>query len=207
MKIVLDTETCHGFKNPLVYDLGWIVATDNGEIIKTRSYIIKETYDNKSLMETAYYKEKKPLYEMRLKSGYSKKVYLSWALRQLTLDMKKYGINTFAYNSPFDYRALNSTRDYFNKDKYNPLENGINDIMKAIKVITTSEEYKKFCEDNNFMTKHATPRPQTKAETLYRYLTRNPNYTEEHTALEDSKIELAILIACEKLSKEEEEEN
>ena len=46
------------------------------------------------------------------------------------------------------------------------------------------------------MTKHKRPRPQKKAETLFRYLTNNPNYTEEHTALEDSKIELFILLTA-----------
>lgn len=193
MKIILDTETCGGFSTPLVYDLGYVIATDDGEIVKARSYIIKETYDNKALFQTAYYHEKRPLYEMRLKSGYSKKVYLAYALRQLTRDMKKYGIDKFAYNSSFDNRAIRSTMERFNKKKYNPLEVAIVDIMDYINPITETEQYKKFCNDNGFMTKHRKPRCQKKAETLYRYLTNNPTYTEEHTALEDSKIELFIL--------------
>lgn len=193
MKIVLDTETANGFKNPLVYDFGYVIANDNGKIVKTRSYIIKEVYDNMKLFNTAYYKDKRSLYEMRLKSGYSKKVNLSYAMYQLKRDMKKYGIEKFAYNSRFDNNAIKSTMEYFGKTKHNPLESLIADIMDYIKVITETEDYKKFCKDNNFMTAHRTPRVQKKAETLYRYLTNNPQYAEEHTALEDSKIELFIL--------------
>ena len=133
---------------------------------------------------------------MRLKSGYSKKVNLAYAMYQLKRDMKKYGIEKFAYNSAFDNRAIKSTMKKFNKTKHNPIENGIIDIMDLIGVITETEQYKKFCKDNNFMTKHRKPRPQKKAETLYRYLTNNPSYMEEHTALEDSKIELFILLTA-----------
>ena len=194
MRIVLDTETAGGLDSPLVYDLGYVIATESGAIVKTRSYIIKEVYDNMTLFETAYYKEKRPLYEERLKSGYSKKVNLSYAMYQLKKDMKKYGIDKFAYNSRFDNKALKTTMNYFQKTKHNPLENGIEDIMNYIANITNTQEYKEFCETNGFFTKHRKPRPQKKAETLYRYLTKNPGYMEEHTALEDSKIELFILM-------------
>ena len=194
--IVLDTETCGGFASPLVYDFGYVIANENGDIIKSRSYVIKEVYDNKALFETAYYKEKRPLYEERIKSGYSKKVSLAWAMWQLERDMKKYGIDKFAYNSRFDNNAIRSTMNYFNKLNHNPIENGIADIMDYINGITETEEYKNFCENNGFMTKHRKPKPQKKAETLYRYLTNDPSYTEEHTALEDSKIELFILMTA-----------
>lgn len=194
--IVLDTETCGGFRAPLVYDFGYVIANENGEVIKSRSYIIKEVYDNLPLFNTAYYAEKRPLYEARLKSGYSKKVNLAYALYQMKKDMKKYGIEKFAYNSRFDNNALKSTMNQFRKTKHNPIENGIEDIMDYIGAITNTEQYQKFCEENGFMTKHKTPRAQKKAETLYRYLTNNPNYTEEHTALEDSKIELFILMSA-----------
>lgn len=192
-RIILDTETAHSLDFPLVYDLGYCITNENGEIIKTRSYVIKEVYDNKKLFKTAYYKDKRPLYEQRLKSGYSKKVYLAYALRQLTKDMEKYGIEKYAYNSEFDNKAISHTMKHFNKTKYNPIENGILDIMDLIAPITNTEEYKKYCMDNGFTTKHKKPRPRKTAETLYSYLTNNPDYKEEHTALEDSKIEAYIL--------------
>ena len=79
--IVLDTETCGGFASPLVYDFGYVIANEKGEIIKSRSYVIKEVYDNKALFETAYYKEKRPLYEEKIANGLAKAVYWGYALK------------------------------------------------------------------------------------------------------------------------------
>ena len=192
-KIVLDAETAGGLDFPLVYDLGYCVINDSGDIIKTRSYIIKEVYDNPQLFKTAFYKDKRNLYEERLKSKYSKKVYLSYALRQLIKDMEKYGIDLYAYNSNFDNKAIKHTQTHFNKTKYNPLENGIIDIMDYIQVITDNDQYKKYCQKNHFLTRHKTPQPKKTAEVLYSYLINDPQYKEEHTGLEDSKIEAYIL--------------
>ena len=189
MKIVLDTETAGGFDNPLVYDIGYVIADNNGAIVKTRSYIIKEVYDNAELFESAYYKDKKSIYEERLKTGATKKVNLAYALYRLQKDIDKYGAEKFAYNSKFDSKALT-------KSKYKLVATDIKDIMQFIDKIVNTQNYKQFCTNNKLMTKHKRPRPQKKAETLFRYLTNNPNYTEEHTALEDSKIELFILLTA-----------
>lgn len=191
--IVLDTETCGGMAKPLVYDLGYTIADNVGEVIKTRSYVIKETFDNECLFNTAYYKDKRPLYLERLETKYSKLIKLKYALIQLLKDIKRYEVETlYAYNSRFDVRAIMSSVERFGL-KSNPATE-IADIMELIGGITDTEDYQNFCEENGFMTKHKKPKPQKKAETLYRYLTNNPDYEEEHTALEDSKIELAILM-------------
>lgn len=194
MIIVLDTETCGSFAKPLVYDLGYCVVDETtGEVIKERSYIIKQTFNDEHYFETAYYKEKRPIYEEYIENGLSKLVWLGFALRQLKLDIEKYEIDEiYAYNSRFDKNSISKTIEEFNS-KYNPTENGIEDIMDYIKPITNTIEYYNYCVNNGFMTKHKTPRPQRKAETLYSYLINNPNYKEEHTALQDSLIELFIL--------------
>jgi hypothetical protein len=46
------------------------------------------------------------------------------------------------------------------------------------------------------MTKHKTPRPQVKAEVLYKYITGDLDFTESHTGLEDVLIEKEILAYC-----------
>ena len=192
MKIILDTETI-SLEKPFIYDLGYIVANDKGEIVATKSYVITQIWNNKELFATSYYANKKPLYLQRLKSGYSKKVSWGNAMRYLANDIKKYGITEiYAYNSRFDTRAINFMCAWFK------VNNGlgalkINDIMNYIKPITETLDYYEFCANNNYMTTQETPKPQKKAETLYRYLTKNVDFLEEHTGLEDSKIELFIL--------------
>jgi hypothetical protein len=192
MKIILDTETI-SLEKPFIYDLGYVIANEKGEIVATKSYVITQIWNNKELFATSYYANKKPLYLQRLKSGYSKKVSWGTAMRYLANDIIKYNITEiYAYNSRFDTRTINFMCAWFK------VNNGlgalkINDIMHYIKPITETFEYYEFCANNNYMTTQETPKPQKKAETLYRYLTKNVDFLEEHTGLEDSKIELFIL--------------
>ena len=147
MKIVLDTETI-SLEKPFVYDLGYVIVNDNGDIIAKKSYVISQVWNNKELFATAYYADKKPLYYARLKSGYSKKVGCGHAMRYLANDIKKYGITEiYAYNSKFDSRALNFMCAWYK------IVNGlggieIQDIMDLIKPITKSQDFVNFCESN-----------------------------------------------------------
>ena len=196
MKLVLDTETVN-LQKQFVYDLGYAIADHEGEVIATKSYVISQIYNNKELFATSYYSNKRPLYESRLKSGYSKKVGWGNAMRYLANDIKKYGVTEiYAYNSRFDARAFAFMCAWYGCA--NPLGNmEVLDIMDFTKPIIDTQEYKDFCAANGFMTAHKkSPRPQQKAETLYRYLTKNVNYEEEHTGLEDSLIELEILMTA-----------
>mgnify|MGYP003497707341 CR=1 FL=1 len=195
MKLVLDTETIN-LEKQFVYDLGYTIADADGNVVARKSYVISQVFNNKELFATGYYSNKMPLYLERLASGYSKKVGWGHAMRYLANDIKKYGITEiYAYNSKFDSRALNFMCAWYK------VVNGlggieIQDIMNFIKPITKSQDYKDFCEKNGFMTNHKTPQPQKKAETLYRYLNNNVDYEEEHTGLEDSLIELEILMTA-----------
>lgn len=202
--LVLDTETL-GVVDPRVYDLGYVIADTDGNILVARDYITKEIYDADGLMETAYYHDKLPIYEERLADGYCKKMAWSYILRNLARDINKFGVDgMYAYNSRFDVRAIARTCEMI-KAK-NPTADGITDIWKGIvdPHITETEAYKEFCRVNGFMTKHRTPRPQAKAETLYRYITGQTDYLEEHTAKADAEIELEILIFALKKLKEKE---
>ena len=197
MKIlVLDTETL-GLNDRRVYDLGYVIYdTEAKKVCVMRDYIIKQVYDNPRLMATAYYGNKRPIYEERLHTRYCKKVWWGTACRILAKDIKKFKVDAlFAYNSRFDYRAILTTCEKYGA-KVNPTAEGIDDIMRYIANITETEDYKGFCKAHGFMTKHKKPRCQKKAETLFRYLTGKVDYQEEHTALEDSKIELQIYLTA-----------
>lgn len=191
--IVLDTEAL-GLDNPSVYEIGYVVATADGKVLKERDYIIKQIYDNEELFQSAYYANKRPLYEQKLADGQAKKVWWGYALKVLANDIEKYGVdNLYAYNSKFDMGAINHTSKLLGA-KAKPTADGIYDIMWFISKIVKSKAYKEFCRVNGYMTKHRTPQCQKKAETLYRFLTNNTEFIEDHMALEDSRIELEILM-------------
>ena len=193
--IVLDTETL-GLQNPTIYELGFVVYdTETNAIIKERDYLIKQVYDNLELFNTAYYSSKRPIYEDMLVSKLIKRVYWGYALNMLLKDIEKYNVNEiYAYNSRFDKNAINHTIQALNGAK--GFESDILDIMNYIQPIVSTQDYQDFCESNGYMTKHKTPRPQKKAETLYRYLTNNTDFMEDHMALSDSQIELTILMTA-----------
>lgn len=192
--LVLDTETI-GVCDPTVYDLGYVIVDSTDGIVVERDYLTAEIYGQTERMKTAYYANKLPIYEQRLADGYCKKVKWSYILRMLKRDMNKHKVDgIYAYNSSFDTRAIAKTCKELNIN-HNPTADGIKDIWKGLTdpFITSTPEYQEFCRRNGYMTKHKKPRVRATAEIVFRFLTGQTDYMEEHTALEDSKIESVIL--------------
>ena len=208
--VVMDTETCPLDKdfegvspqNMFVYDIGWAVVDKKGNVYETKSYINRDIFfDEKELMNSAYYANKLPQYYEDIKSGKRKVATWSTIRKDLAETLKRYNTKTIcAHNMRFDYGSTNNTQRWLSKSKYRyflPYGCEIWDTMKmALDVIAKTPTYKKFCEDNGFLTKHKTPRPQVKAEVLYRYITGNLDFVESHTGLEDVLIEKEILKYC-----------
>lgn len=195
MKIlIVDTETIN-LDKPFIYDIGYVIYdTEKQGIVHKKSYVISQVFGNKMLFATSYYNQKLGLYFERLKSKYSKKVGWKNAMRFIANDIKKFNVEkVYAFNSRFDSRAFNFMCAWFKCA--NPLATlEFCDIMQDIKKFTNTQDYKDFCVENGFLTKHENPRPQQNAETVYKYITNNLEFVEEHTGLEDSIIELDILL-------------
>lgn len=62
----------------------------------------------------------------------------------------------------------------------------------SCKKLLNTNKYRKFCYDNNLYSP-SKKYFSTTAETCYRYLTKNSDFKESHTALDDAKIEAFIL--------------
>ncbi len=206
--IGLDTETCNGLNledgkvdltQSLVYDIGWAVTDKRGKIYRTRSFVVAETFlDMKDVMKSAYYAEKIPKYWEDIKAGRRNLVNFMTARRIVLEVMKEYNIQTVsAHNARFDVNALNNTIRYITKsDKrfFFPYGTEIWDTYNgAINTICKQKGYIRFCERNGYMTKHKTPRVRATAEILYRYLSGDNNFIEEHQGLDDTMIEAKIL--------------
>ena len=206
--IMGDTETCNtrmengklDMRDVLVYDFGFAVCDKQGRIYEKYSFIIKEIFfDMKDLMKTSYYADKLPQYYEEICNGQRKVVSLYEARKILADVMKKYNTNIFvAHNARFDDNALKVTERYTTKSKYRyflPFGTEVWDTMKmASDTICKQKTYKKFCEENGYLTKKGQVRKT--AEILYRYITKNNDFTESHTGLEDVMIEKEILAHC-----------
>lgn len=198
--ITLDTETCNDLDNPIVYDVGLCVHNTSGKVFETKSLVIYDVFCGmKDLMKSAYYSNKIPQYEKEIAEG-SRKIVSYFTARKILKDLcDKYEVKgIIAHNARFDYRSLTTTQRYLTKSKYRfflPYGVPIFDTLKmARQVMENKPMYHKFCFDNGYITKNG--KSQFTAEVLYRWITRNTDFIESHTALEDVLIEKEIFAYC-----------
>ena len=199
--IVIDTETCNSLDDALVYDIGGCVIDNTGKVYETFSFVIAETYIGmKDVMQTAYYAEKLPKYETALRNGERKMIRIFTAKKIIRELCEKYNVRAImAHNMRFDYNALNTTIRYFSKSKvrfFFPYGIELWDTMKmATDTVCKTDKYKKFCLENGYVYgKNNTVRRT--AEILYRYITGNNVFNEEHQGLDDTLIEKEIFVYC-----------
>ena len=207
-KIVLDTETCPIDKdldgvfpsNMWVYDCGWAIVDKRGKVYRTRSFVNADIFlEEKELMNSAYYAKKIPMYWEEIKQG--KRILTSfYKIRQTLLeDIVEFGVTEiFAHNMRFDYGTLTTTQRWLTKSKYRyffPKEIEICDTLKMARdVIAKMPTYKRFCEENGYIGKNH--QVSLKAEVLYRFISKDFDFVESHTGLEDVMIEKEILAYC-----------
>lgn len=201
--IILDVESTNSLEDALVYDIGFIVADYNGNIYSKHSFVVADVFCDKGLMASAYFAEKIPTYWKEIKSG--KRTLTSfnnikWTLRHI---MKENNITkVYAYNCRFDYMALATTQRYLTKSKWRfffPYATEYCDILAyAREILKTDKNYRQFCIDNNYLTvKNAN---RYTAEIVARYFF-DKDFVEEHTGVEDCKIEYKILLKCVELDR------
>ena len=206
--MVLDTETANGLITnnkldlscSLVYDIGFTVIDKKGNVYCQASMAIGDIFCGMSdIMKTAYYANKIPKYWEDIKAGKRELVSFTHAWDIIKSTMKKYNITTVcAHNAKFDVDALNNTLRYITKSKYRyffPYGTEIWDTYKgALNTICKQKGYIKFCKKNGYMTNHRTPRVRATAEIIYRYLSGNNTFIEEHQGVHDTIIETKILV-------------
>ena len=207
--LVLDTETANTLVNEdgrmdmssvLMYDCGWSVVDTKGNVYLERSYVNRDIFVyERELMQSAYYAWKIPRYVEDLRNG-DRIMANTYEIRQQMLaDMELYHIHeVVAHNARFDYNALNGIQRWTTKSRFRywfPYGTEVWDTMKMARdVIHKMPTYRRFCEEHGLLT--ANGRLSTTAENLYRFITKNPDFVESHTGLEDVQIEREIMFYC-----------
>jgi len=190
----LDTETFGGASCPEgIYHLAGIIHDRKGNVKATFNYLIMEYYDK--IEKDSYAKKNFHRYEEMLVNG----VVTCIDTEQHAVEMvdalcKFYNVKyMMAYNAGFDFCKTACYRLIENREF-------IDIWLMAVQTITHIKKYATFCRQN-WLYSNSGKSVSTSAETMYSYITNNPHYEEEHTALEDSKIEMAIFLACLKTHK------
>lgn len=194
--LVFDTETI-GIEKAFCYDIGYVIVnTDTKEILVAKEFVIEQIWSNKPLFETAYYADKKPLYVGKMRSRKAKLTNWGSAIGAMIKDIKQYEVeHLYAYNSNFDCGVFDFNADWYKTR--NPLNYGaVHDIWGYTSFLIVSgmaEDYVNFALENKFISDSGNL--QNNADTWGKFF-NGLEWNEEHTALEDSKIESQILLYC-----------
>lgn len=198
--LTIDTETANTIEDPMMYDLGGAIHDKQGRVYESFSFVIYDVFcADRELFNTAYYAEKRPMYEAQIKDGSRKIVSIFTAKKYINDLCRRYNVKAIiAHNARFDYRATNYTLRYVTKSAsryFLPYGIPIWDTLKmAQDTICKQSTYINWCKSNGFCQKNGKPRAT--AEILYRYITLNKDFIENHTGLEDVLIEKEIFVKC-----------
>lgn len=197
--LILDTETANSLDDPLMYDIGGAIVDKRGTVYETFSFIVREIFYKNELFNTAYYAEKRPIYENDILSGNRNPVSIYFARQYIRNLCAKYSVKAIcAHNARFDYRSTSTTIRYVSTSRcrfFLPYGIPIWDTLKmAQDTICKQPTYIRWCERNGYLQKNGKPRAT--AEILYRYIILDTSFVESHTGLEDVLIEKEIFCRC-----------
>ena len=157
---------------PLVYDIGWTITDRTGNIIKKVNYLVQETFFVPNVFNTAYYKDKRPVYMELLEKGLISPKTWNEIIKELITDLNNCDIAT-AYNACFDFKKAIPFTEKYIKHLY------------SVDYNAWETKQKKSCEK--------ILRGKKEAE--------NPTFLEPYFEIRDKKYPIADLwgIACDRL--------
>ena len=205
--LVIDTEATDTGKQDAgrfgmgarVYDLGTVVADEQGNVYETASIVISDTFHDTQAMQSAYFADKLPAYWQGIRDGKWHVMDVRGAYDTIKRMCREYDVkDVWAYNARFDADAWAST---VKRASNGWCEFGLPYGVKwrcildqATRTICASTRYAEWCESHGYVTARGNKRRT--AETVVRYLRHDRGYVEQHTALADALDELEILVAA-----------
>lgn len=207
--MVLDVE---GYQSCKPYDVGFKITDKTGKTFEEYSIAVmpavfenmcyKAEKQNVASLATAHEMAHRNIEEIcnDTKEKYMKCYDIDKFYFAFVGIIQKYNIKRiWAYNCTFDRGALHRL---FGDERFAIVEKMVEfcDIIPAIlHTKLLDKKYIDFCKNNGFITNKGNI--QTKAEVVYKYLTNNIDFVEQHTGLADVQIETQILLTAMRESK------
>lgn len=192
--VTLDTETFGGAAKPKgIYHLGGFIHDREGNVLAAFNYVIAEHFDE--INKDSYAKKNFYKYMEMVSSGEATMIATEIDAIEMVNNLLNYFDVRYlmAFNTGFDYvktmcAALMDGREF------------IDIQLMAMQILGKRKSYIDFCKANNLRSRSGKCAAVT-AESFYAFISDNPAYAEEHTALEDAKIEMQIFVRCVKAHK------
>ena len=178
--VVFDTETT-SLEKPFVYNIGYVIYdTEENRKLVEHDFVVEQIWHNRELFTTAYYADKREGYVADMRARKVRMEKLGYITQFMAREFKDLEVEAaFAYNSPFDDKVFKYNCDWFKI--INPFDNiPIYDIRGYVfRKIAYTNEYKEFCDKNEYFTDSGNY--STTAEVVYRFLTQNTDFIEDHS--------------------------
>lgn len=197
--LVMDTETVGTFGKPIVHDWGWQIVDKDFHVLTARRYLVEELHLHQQwiLKASDFYNSKHSLYVKAIEEKSVKLASWRTIVKQFLTDIRNYNVKVIsAYNLAFDYKAIKYTNLFFDSENEKLMKVVDSKSLLclwnlACDTILNTEDYKDYATMKNFISEKGNY--LTSAEACYSYLINDEHFEEEHTALEDVKIETEIL--------------
>ena len=136
---------------PLIYDIGWAIVDADLNVYMRKSFLVSEIFAVPAVFNTAYYKEKRPIYTARLRNGET--TLLPWEnIAQELLNDLHFADYTCAFNAMFDFKkAITFTEIYIKQvygNNYQNWENMQRQVCTSIARGSKSKGSNEFDKDN-----------------------------------------------------------
>jgi hypothetical protein len=193
--LVLDTETAslHGD----VFDVGYTIADKLGNVYHRETALVREVFQNRNKMRKAFYYNKVfsdyiPMLErgdIRLRSWQD-------IVQTLRDDCARFNVQCLAaYNVAFDLRVMKATQAEHGDGGPILGRTTVLDLwLWACQLKLTTKTYRAWCNATGAVSEAGNYR--SNAESVYRYISGDDGFIEDHTALSDAEIETDIMAAC-----------
>lgn len=188
--MIFDVE---GKRNKKPYNIGYIIGDRKGHIVKQCNFALPNNiWENIESRLNDYCFTMPKIEEIFSDFGNSDYKYKYIGnddfFKVFENDIVEYGIlEIWGYNVNYDFNAVSVLYG----DRTMPNVNWCDIMSASYFAIMNKKKYVKFCMENNFYTQNNNI--QTTLQALYCYITKNPDFKQEHTALSDCKIEYEIM--------------
>lgn len=193
--MIIDTETCGDY----VFDIGFKVIDREGTMCAEGSYLVREFIENPhtlNMFNDIFTKTKIGGYYFNLWQNTNAFKVMDFAqiMDKINTLAQIYNCTVCAYNIAFDINHLNKTSQMFGLGDFFNNDIRTIDIWHMAMSVLGTKKFVRFCMANDFITNAGNIK--TDAETMYRYITKDINFEEAHTARADCEIESAIMVKC-----------
>lgn len=189
---ILDIETLTDAR--LAFDIAWILYNSKGVELERHNYLVSEIADTpfaQILIRRDSFMKNKSQYYMDMLAFNSVPVVPLYHIADIFNDAaQRYNAQVVmcAYNARFDYTVLNDNMQaYYGEDFFSESVETVDIMTMALATLCDTNRFVRWCQLHGKMTEKGNV--QTNAQTVYAYISQDPDFVEAHHALLDCEIE------------------